>query len=110
MIKNIFFISALLIFLLSGKAAAAGKVSLLTVDGKQLVFATSEGKTSNSPACAGTETAQHWGVDLSTQAGVSSYNILLTAVANNLSVEVKTAGDCLLSSGIEQAQSVALSR
>lgn len=102
-------ISCYLILTLAGHANAAGKVSLLTVDGQQLVFANTEQKAVNSPECVHSETKQQWAIALNTQAGISSYNILLTAVANNLNVTVVSAGDCLGNTGIERSQSVALS-
>lgn len=91
-------------------AYAAGKVSLLTVDGQLLVFAIAEQKTLNSPDCVNSDTSEQWGVALNTQTGISSYNMLLTAVANNLNVTVVSTGDCLAGTDIEKAQTVALSR
>ncbi|WP_281556444.1 hypothetical protein [Thalassomonas sp. RHCl1] len=108
--KYLLFVSSFLVTLISiSPARAAAQVSYLNVDGTTLVFSTDEIKTFVSPGCVLSDYAENWALDLTTQAGISSYNILLTAVANNLKVAVETAGDCGASDGIERPKSVALS-
>ncbi|WDE04082.1 hypothetical protein SG34_022380 [Thalassomonas viridans] len=106
--KNIIITSVLL--LLSNKSIAAAKVSYINVDGSILVFSTYEAKAAASPGCVLSGDAEKWALDLTTQAGISSYNMLLTALANNLKVAVVSAGDCSVREGIERPQSVALSQ
>jgi len=107
----LYLISGLLaVFFCVAPAWGAAKVSYINVDGTTLVFSIAEDKTVASPACVLTDDAEKWALDLTSQAGISSYNILLTAVANNLKIAVESAGDCGARDGIERPKSVALAQ
>lgn len=92
----------------SAQAFSAAKITYLHIDGTNLIFSTDESKKVASPACALAATNHQWALSLNTQAGLSSYNLLLMAAANNLSVEVSSAGDCNDVAGLERPKSVSL--
>jgi hypothetical protein len=87
---------------------AAETVNFINVDGDTLYFSTEAAKLSVLPSCVAIQTNNQWAVSLDTQNGQSMYVLLLTAVANQLSVEITSAGDCKDAIGIERPKSVAL--
>ncbi|AIY67413.1 hypothetical protein [Pseudoalteromonas piratica] len=86
----------------------ASTVDYINVEADVLYFSINSSKTEASPECVSVATNNRWAVALSTRSGQMMYATLLTAVANQLSVEVKTAGDCKHAPGIERPRSVAL--
>lgn len=102
-----FFLVGIFIFW-SSQLFAAGKVNYLNVEDNTLFFTLDTLKSHAVPSCALPANEKVWTISLNNQTGLSSYNTLLMAVANNLKVRVLTAGDCGVSNGYERAKSVAL--
>lgn len=98
------------VLVLSPQSYAAAKVNYLKVEGEVLVFSTNDTKEVSGLNCVNTETKSQWSLSLRTQNGQSSYTMLLTAVANDLAIEVTTAGDCKNTFGIERASLISLSQ
>ncbi|GLX78733.1 hypothetical protein tinsulaeT_20730 [Thalassotalea insulae] len=94
--------------LFSSFSMADSQVNYLNVENSTVIFSLAELKAHSIPACVEQALQDKYAVSLNTHSGQMIYASLLTAVANNLAVEVIAAGDCNDAFGIERPDSVAL--
>jgi hypothetical protein len=105
LMKHLFF---LILIVSTFTSFAAAKIDYINVDGDLVYFSTLEAKTSASPSCVISDTQNLWSISLSTSSGRALYSLLATAVAGELAITVSSALDCMDTSGIERAKSIAI--
>ncbi|MFT5756078.1 MAG: hypothetical protein ACI9LM_000790 [Alteromonadaceae bacterium] len=102
------FLISLLTFLISLEVLASSKISQLNVEGDVVYFSTSESKSVNNPSCVSVENAERWSTSLDNKSGRALYALLVSAVSSNANIEVTSANDCSIVTGVERALGVSL--
>lgn len=79
----------------------------LTTDGNKMYFSTLKQENKNPPCVFG-QSQGIWGVDLTTRAGMSQYQLLISALNDNKSIQVTSAQDCSAVAGFERPFSITI--
>jgi len=89
---------------IAGVVNASGSVDFLEVENGIVTFSTTDAKVAISPACVDPGNAKLWTLSLNSESGRANYSMLVTALSNNLAVNVESAEDCAYTPGVERAR------
>lgn len=107
-LSSLFFaLSAVSLFAMP--VVAGNDIDYLQIDNDIVLFSVEGEKSDTSPACVSADKADLWSVSLASDSGRAIYSLILTAMAKDgMGIEVNSAGDCAVATGVERADKVSL--
>jgi len=81
---------------------ASVKISNMALQDNLVTFTTTPAKPDTALACVDSGTKDTWAAAIDTYSGRALYTMLVTAVGENLSLEIESAGDCNAAGNIER--------